>query len=123
MSNFSRYTDYPQLGGHPAAASRHMSIGNLSAYQENQANASRHSVAFMQSSDNLARSRSPMGQYPPRPASTAFDFRSSGTGPDEASITEATRGCLAEVDLDTVTKKQGKLKLYSNYELQITNIS
>ncbi|KAJ5643319.1 Chitin synthase 6 [Penicillium longicatenatum] len=106
MSNFSRYTDYPQLGGHPAAASRHMSIGNLSAYQENQANASRHSVAFMQSSDNLARSRSPMGQYPPRPASTAFDFRSSGTGPDEASITEAIRGCLAEVDLDTVTKKQ-----------------
>ncbi|KAJ5539440.1 Chitin synthase 6 [Penicillium frequentans] len=85
MSNFSRYTDYPQLGGHPAATSRHMSMGNMSGYLESPVNASRHSVAFMQSNDNLAR---------------------SGTGPDEASITEAIRGCLAEVDLDTVTKKQ-----------------
>lgn len=29
-------------------------------------------------------------------------------GPDEGSITEAIRSCLAEVDLDTITKKQGK---------------
>jgi len=29
-------------------------------------------------------------------------------GPDEGLITEAIRSCLAEVDLDTVTKKQGK---------------
>lgn len=111
MSSFSRYTDYPQMGGHPAAASRHMSVGNLSSYQDNPLATSRHSVAgLMQSTDNLtgaSRARSPLGQYPSRPASTAFDFR-SGSGPDEQSITEAIRGCLAEVDLDNVTKKQGK---------------
>lgn len=112
MSNFSRYTDYPQMGGHPVSASRHMSVGNLSAYQDNAINMSRQSLGLMQSTDNLMgasrpRSRSPLGQYPSRPASTAFDFR-SGSGPDEQAITEAIRGCLAEVDLDTVTKKQGE---------------
>lgn len=111
MSNFSRFTDYPQMGGHPAAASRHMSVGNLSGYQDHPGHVSRHSVGLMQSSDNLlatSRSRSPLGQYPPsRPASTAFDFRAAA-GPDEGAITEAIRACLAEVDLDTVTKKQGK---------------
>jgi chitin synthase len=113
MSNFSRYTDYPQMGGGPPTApSRHLSVGNLSAYQD-QPNllSSRHSIGLMQSTENLlsnSRSRSPMGQYPSRPASTAFDFRGGSSGPDEQAITEAIRSCLAEVDLDTVTKKQGK---------------
>jgi chitin synthase len=113
MSNFSRYTDLPQMGpqmGHSANASRHMSMGGLSAYQDNPINSSRHSIGLMQSSDNLLgnnRSRSPLAQYPSRPASTALDFR-SGSGPDDGAITDAIRGCLAEVDLDTVTKKQGK---------------
>lgn len=110
MTSFSRYTDYPQMGVHPAAAaSRHMSVGNLSAYQDNQGHSSRHSIGLMQSSENLlaaSRSRSPLGQLPSRPASTAFDFRAA-SGPDEQAITEAIRHCLSEVDLDTVTKKQG----------------
>lgn len=111
MTSLSRYTDYPQLGAHPAAsASRHMSVGNLSAYQDNQVLSSRHSIGLMQSSENLlaaSRSRSPLGQLPSRPASTAFDFRAA-SGPDEQAITEAIRHCLSEVDLDTVTKKQGE---------------
>jgi chitin synthase len=110
MTSFSRYTDYPQMGAHPAAASRNMSVGNLSAYQDNPLHSSRHSIGLMQSSENLlaaSRSRSPLGQLPPRPASTAFDFRAA-SGPDELAITEAIRHCLSEVDLDTVTKKQGK---------------
>jgi chitin synthase len=113
MSNFSRYADMPQTGasmGHSAQPSRHMSMDGLSAYQDNPMTSSRHSIGMMQSSDNLLGtpgSRSPLPQYPSRPASTAFDFR-AGSGPDEAAITEAIRGCLAEVDLDTVTKKQGK---------------
>lgn len=114
MSNFSRYTDYPQTGGQSAAASRHMSVGNLSGYHGHPGHMSRHSVGLVQSSENLLatpRSRSPLAHYPPsRPASTAFDFR-GGSGPDEGAITEAIRGCLAEVDLDTVTKKQGKFQL------------
>lgn len=114
MSNFSRYTDFPQMGaGHPSAASRHMSVGGMSGYMDSPGHQSRHSLGFMQSSDNLLgqRSRSPLAQsqYPPsRPASTAFDFRgAAGGGPEESAIIDATRVCLAEVDLDTVTKKQG----------------
>ncbi|KAJ6134873.1 hypothetical protein N7512_000033 [Penicillium capsulatum] len=113
MSSFSRYTDFPPAGGHSGPASRHMSVGDLSAYQQSPVNASRHSVGMMQSTDNLmgtARARSPLAHYPSRPASTAFDFHPSG-GSDEQAIAEAIRGCLAEVDLDTVTKKQGKSHL------------
>jgi chitin synthase len=126
MSNFSRYTDLPQMGpqmGHSANASRHMSMGGLSAYQDNPVNSSRHSIGLMQSSDNLLgnnRSRSPFAQYPSRPASTAFDFRAA-SGPDDGAITDAIRSCLAEVDLDTVTKKQGKsyLNLQSSYQANL----
>lgn len=112
MSNFSRYTDLPQMsGGHAAPASRPMSVANLGGYQDHPGHQSRHSLGVV-STDNLlaGRSRSPLAQYPPsRPASTAFDFRAaSSSGPDEGSITEAIRACLAEVDLDTVTKKQGQ---------------
>jgi chitin synthase len=36
-----------------------------------------------------------------------IDFRTPATaGPDDAAIVEAVRACLAEVDLDSVTKKQ-----------------
>jgi chitin synthase len=35
------------------------------------------------------------------------DFgRAGGSGPDDTMIVEAIQGCLREVDLDTVTKKQ-----------------
>ena len=109
MSSFSRYTDYPQFGGHPGANTSRMSVGNLSAAFPDQPYHTRsHSIGITQSSENLLgnRSRSPLGQYPARPSS-AFDF-SGGAGPDEHAITDAIRGCLAEVDLDTVTKKQGR---------------
>ncbi|KAL2825198.1 chitin synthase-domain-containing protein [Aspergillus cavernicola] len=108
FSNFSRYTDQPLQGN--GMQSRHMSMGNLSQL-ESSAMTNRHSVGMMQSTDNLLglprrSSRSPVGGFNSRPAS-AFDFRGPGmNGPDEASITEAIRSCLAEVDLDTVTKKQ-----------------
>ncbi|KAJ5089716.1 hypothetical protein N7532_008400 [Penicillium argentinense] len=123
MSNFSRYTDFPQMGGHPSAASRHMSVGGLSGYQDSPGHQSRHSLGFIQSNENLlvGRSRSPLGQYPPsRPASTAFDFRSGGIGPDESAITEATRACLAEVDLDTVTKKQVRVLVEQRLQTTLT---
>ncbi|KAL4874681.1 chitin synthase-domain-containing protein [Aspergillus karnatakaensis] len=108
FSTLSRYTDQPLQGNNIQA--RHMSMGNLSQL-ESSAMTTRHSVNMMQSTDNLLSipnrsSRSPVGGLNSRPAS-AFDFRGQGmNGPDEASITEAIRGCLSEVDLDTVTKKQ-----------------
>lgn len=108
MSNLSRYTDLPLQGQHTP---RQMSMGNLSQFHESGVSTNRHSVGLMQSTDNLLggrpNSRSPVGGgFQSRPQS-AFDFRGGG-GPDEMTITEAIRGCLAEVDLDTVTKKQGK---------------
>lgn len=48
-----------------------------------------------------------LAAYPSRPAS-AFDLHGA-PGPDDEAITEAIRGCLMEADLDTVTKKQGKI--------------
>ncbi|KAL2861076.1 putative chitin synthase [Aspergillus lucknowensis] len=111
FSTFSRYTDQPLQANTMQA--RHMSVGNLSQFQEPNPSGmtNRHSVGMMQSTDNLLglprrSSRSPVGGFNSRPAST-FDLRgTSMNGPDEASITEAIRSCLAEVDLDTVTKKQ-----------------
>ena len=107
----SRYTDAPQLGGQ---AQRHLSMGNLSNYQENPANASRLSMGMPQSTENLLgaprRERSPLaGGYASRPVSTALDFRSGpSNGPDDATIVDAIRQVLSEVDLDNITKKQGK---------------
>ncbi|CRG83936.1 chitin synthase 6 [Talaromyces islandicus] len=108
MSTFSRYTDAPQVGGH---GQRHMSMGNLSNYQDNAMNTSRLSMPMMQSSENLLgaphRQRSPLaGGYGSRPVST-MDFRSvPGQGPDDATIIDAVRQVLGEVDLDNITKKQ-----------------
>lgn len=108
MSGLTRYTDFP-MGGSPAA-SRHMSMGNLSQLHDSPMNASRHSMGLVPSTENLLgmrqMSHSPIGGYNSRPASTAVDFRGE-RGPDEGAITEAIRSCLAEVDLDSVTKKQG----------------
>ncbi|KKK26269.1 chitin synthase [Aspergillus rambellii] len=109
LSSFTRYTDHPLQG---SAQSRHMSMGNLSQFQESGGSTNRHSVGLMQSTDNLLgvprrSSRSPVGGGLQSRPTSAFDFRGTGmNGPDEASITEAIRSCLAEVDLDTVTKKQ-----------------
>jgi chitin synthase len=101
-----------------------MSMGGLSSYQDAPGHQSRHSLGFMQSHENLLgnRSRSPLGQYPPsRPASTAFDFRGvAGGGPDESAIIDATRSCLAEVDLDTVTKKQVRVLVEQRLQTTLT---
>ncbi|KAH2168860.1 hypothetical protein KXV56_008240 [Aspergillus fumigatus] len=117
LSSFTRYTDNPHQ--------RNMSIGNLSHYQDSPMGMSRHSVGLMQSTDNLLgvarqNSRSPLGGgLNSRPVS-AFDFRTGGTGPDEGAITEAIRSCLAEVDLDTVTKKQVRALVEQRLQTTLT---
>lgn len=123
LSNFSRYTDQPFPGNNQQTHSRNMSMGNLSQL-EGGAMTSRHSVGMMQSTDNLLglpnrNSRSPVG-YNSRPAS-AFDLRGGPmNGPDEGMITEAIRSCLAEVDLDTVTKKQGRFGPFRHCLIKLT---
>lgn len=117
LSSFSRYTDMPLQPGHQT---RTLSVGNLSQLQDP---TNRHSVGLMQSTDNLLgvprpNSRSPVGGYTSRPQS-AFDFRGSG-GPDEMAITDAIRSCLAEVDLDTVTKKQVRALVEQRLQATLT---
>jgi chitin synthase len=39
-------------------------------------------------------------------STTSFDFQRGNVGPDDNAIVESIQSVLAEVDLDTVTKKQ-----------------
>lgn len=129
LSNFSRYTDKSHLGDPPSLphpnspVSRPMSTSNLSHYRDNSMIMSRQSMGIgmgmgtgmAQSTENLLGSSRPATQSPLIAAgfhsrsASAFDLHGAVTGPDEASIAEAIRSRLREVDLDTVTKKQGEL--------------
>ena len=111
LSSFTRYTDQPQYAGH----SRMQSLAGMSEHYHDNPIAHRASMPMFSSPDNLIampsppirQTRSPLGYAGSRPAS-AIDFRGVNHGPDDAAITEAIQGCLAEVDLDSVTKKQGQ---------------
>ncbi|KZF23502.1 glycosyltransferase family 2 protein [Xylona heveae TC161] len=108
-SNFSRLGGDNQLGQNQ----RLMSMGNMSdAYQDNPYGhgqlspriRSTDQLAGFQSTPPPGPSRSPLG-FQSRPTST-FGFQNARNGPDDFAIADAVRACLAEVDLDTVTKKQ-----------------
>ncbi|PGH16841.1 hypothetical protein AJ79_01485 [Helicocarpus griseus UAMH5409] len=126
FSSFSRYTDQP-LGGRSQG---HLSMGNLSGYQDNPASASRLSGFPMGTESHLGvhhhrqSMRSPLGMgagMASRPVSTVVDFRSApSSGPDEMAITEAIQNCLAEVDLDTVTKKQVRALVEQRLQTTLT---
>jgi chitin synthase len=113
------YTDYPANQRQQSM----MSLGgglqdrSTSPYQDYpQAQSHRPSMVMMPSPEQLPSrqsqigftggARSPMGaEAASRPVST-FDFQKGNQGPDDMQIVEAIQGCLREVDLDTVTKKQ-----------------
>lgn len=132
----------------PQARHSMMSLGgglqdhrSTSPYQDTQY-ATRPNVAMMQSHDNLlsgspsplhqsqhpSRSqigftggaRTPMGgDAASRPVST-FDFVRGNSGPDDMMIVEAIRGCLMEVDLDNVTKKQVRALVEQRLQTELT---
>ncbi|KAI9774507.1 MAG: hypothetical protein M1839_001695 [Geoglossum umbratile] len=96
-SDFTPYTDQPQSQNQRGMSMvgndflrTGVSIPGLPAGMDNPPN--RHS-------------RSPVGFPGSRPVST-MDFQRVGGGPDDMMIVDAIRSCLAEVDLDNVTKKQ-----------------
>ena len=123
------YTDQAANGRHQSVMSLGGGLQDRSAspYQDYpQSQSHRPSMVIMQSSDNLLMgsgsplhqsrtqsqigftggARSPIGpEAAMRPVST-FDFQRGNAGPDDMQIVEAIQGCLREVDLDTVTKKQ-----------------
>lgn len=79
----SPYQDHP--------ASQHPSMVNLTS----DFHGAQSPMPYSRSSPNLGT----------RPTST-FDFQRGNAGPDDLMIVEAIQGCLREVDLDNVTKKQ-----------------
>jgi chitin synthase len=126
LSHLSRYTDNPAVAmDQNLRASRVMSSGNLSEHFVGTTPRNR-------SVDNLlqAGAQTPPA-YPGTPghqsmtlnrSSSAMQLSSSGLqgfqtqGPTNEAITLAIRECLAEVDLDNVTKKQ--LKALTEQRLQ-----
>lgn len=104
---FTPYTDNPQY-----AHSRLQSMGNMSdqahpsPYGQRLAAPSQDNLISMHSPP-LRQSRSPLDAS--RPVSMV-DFRGATNGPDDGAVVEAIQSCLAEVDLDNVTKKQGRFK-------------
>jgi chitin synthase len=126
------YTDHPAAGRHQSVMSLGGGLNDRSAspyqdYPQAHPQSHRPSMVMVPSSDNLlltgspsplhvsraqsqigftGGARSPIGaEAAVRPVST-FDFQRGNAGPDDMQIVEAIQGCLREVDLDTVTKKQ-----------------
>ena len=138
--SFAPYKDAPQYHQTP---SHRQSIANFSdnGYTGIQGTAtpppphhpysSRMSTG-LPSTDNLISMQSPglRGRRSPlgygsgnntRPGST-LDFRTAlpHGGPDEATITEAVRECLSEVNLDNVTKKQVRALVEQRLQTELT---
>lgn len=92
----SPYQDYPQTTSHrPSMIMMNSSTDLLSPSPNNQS-----TIGF------TGGARTPLSpDVAMRPAST-FDFQRGNTGPDDVMILQAVQGCLREVDLDNVTKKQ-----------------
>lgn len=125
-SGYGGYRDQPEQGS--GQHSRLQSMGNMSdvynaspyGANQHQARQSMHSLSANDhllntphSPYNASRQRSPLSQS--RPASN-MDFRSTSSGPSDDQIVSAIRDCLADVDLDNVTKKQ--LKALTEQRLQ-----
>ena len=109
LSQLTPYVDDPQ-GPHP----RLPSMSNMAEQYHDALSSPRYTLSGMPSSDHLMTgpvtrrvSRRPSGFLSSRPAST-LDFHRVSPVPDDSLIAEAIQTCLREVDLDSVTKKQGK---------------
>lgn len=108
LSGFGLYTDQPQY-----QALRRESLGGLTdPHRLSMPILSSFEPGGAMASPPLRQSRSPLGgggRMGGSRAGSVVDFRGGGNGgqPDDFAIAEAVRTCLAEVDLDRVTKKQG----------------
>jgi len=127
QSTYSAYTNLSGYGGHGGdhghpqqQQQRLMSMGGMSTgdYWQDGGHQNRpNPLALstgMPSTDNLlnvhtppprAHSTTPLG-FSPQNRNSQVDFTRAG-GPDDESIVDAIRLVLRDVDLDTITKKQG----------------
>lgn len=120
QSTYSSYGAYTEKAPYQQQQhTRQPSIGGMSDhYHESPFNTPMSMVTpsaenlLSPQSPPLRQSRSPLGYGgSSRPVSTV-DFRGLVNGPDDGAIVEAVSTCLAEVNLDNVTKKQGKFFLF-----------
>ncbi|KAJ2907331.1 putative chitin synthase protein [Zalerion maritima] len=65
-----------------------------------------------------ARTPIPGGEH--MRSQSSFDFQRGNVGPDDLMIVDAIRGVLAEVDLDTVTKKQVRALVEQRLQHELT---
>jgi chitin synthase len=126
QSAYSAYTGISHVGHDHGQQQRLMSMGGRSTadyWQDGQHNrGGPMSHAGLPSTDNLlgghtppprGLSATPLG-FASRPASQ-MDFTRAGGGPDDESIIDAIRSVLREVDLETITKKQGIFTLWFEF--------
>ena len=103
FGGFSQYRDQPvSVHGRPNSVSNQPMRGSFTNF-----NSARPSIVGFPTQSDFT---SPFGGVQTHPESIIPDFRGTPTsGPDDFSIVDAIRLCLSEVDLDSVTKKQGIL--------------
>ena len=105
----SPYQDYPQPNNRSNLAMVHSSDNLLSMGAPSPLHQSTSQLGLSGHQSQMGftgGSRSPIAHDAPmRPASN-FDYQRGNAGPDDMQIVEAIQGCLREVDLDNVTKKQ-----------------
>ena len=107
QSQLGRYTDQPG-STHPALSTAGISEHYQDYPQGRPSPVGTDTNLMSLNSPGVAReSRSPLGFAGSRNTSTMDFQRPVGQGPDDGSIIEAIQSCLREIDLDTVTKKQG----------------
>ncbi|KAK1829044.1 putative chitin synthase [Podospora conica] len=90
----------------PAAQMRQSSYGNLRGSMSGTPPAMGNNSLGVPGANARLSTMSGLGAGARHSSTTSFDFQRGNVGPEEASIVAAIRGVLAEVDLDTVTKKQ-----------------
>ena len=111
MTSLAKYTDAPHYASR--GSPRNGTPDPFSPYRDN-GSVNGRSTPMRQSQDNLLGTNTPGMRSSQnlistsRPGSTMGFHGPQRSAPDDLAITEAVRACLAEVDLDSVTKKQGK---------------
>ncbi|KZZ97875.1 chitin synthase [Ascosphaera apis ARSEF 7405] len=103
MSSMPRYTDQP--------GQSHLSVPGAPYYDEGRLSP-RGALDNRQSRMSAGLASRPM---------SSFDLRASRIqGPDDGAIIEAIQACLADVDLDTVTKKQVRALVEQRLQTSLT---
>lgn len=112
MSNMTQYRDQPvSVHGKPT------SITNISGNRASMGGYHMNRPSL----SGIPTSGTPVSMAGIHSRGVSIDFRGSpGGGPDEFAIVDAIRSCLAEVDLESVTKKQVRALVEHRLQAELT---